>query len=602
MYIDQRQLSSRDMDRSRRIATAALVILFSGLLFVFWNIQVIRHDHYGELARQNIYRRIRTPAPRGLIRDRHNRLLAGNRLDFNLFLVRQNSRNLKASVEFAAQVIDLPPSAIQKRLEAYRDYPAAFPVPIRRNLSLRQVVMVQSRSDTMPEFELSVEPSRDYPLGNTAAHVLGYVSEITEAELKEKSHQGYHPGDAIGKSGLEKQYEPVLKGTKGMRLVMRDNLGIIRRLVEEEESVPGDNIALTLDLPLQQFVESEFQHLTGTVAVADLQTGGILALVSRPDFDPATFTGILEPAKWESLTNDPLRPLQDRFIRGRYSPGSVFKLVMALAGLEERLITSELSINCTGTVRIYNRDFHCWRSWGHGQVRLTDALRDSCNIYFYQLGKRMDIDLIAEYAKAMGLGEKTGIDLPGEISGIMPTRFWKNRQLDSPWYPGETISVSIGGGWVTVTPAQVLQMVSTIALRGNCPQLHLLDRIERRDEELYRYVPRFRKLPIRLEHFEKVIEGMFRAVNDEGTGRAARVPGIEICGKTGTQQIISKDNPRYDELVKQKRFRPHAWFASFAPRTDPRYAVVVLVEHGGEAGEIAAPLAARVYRRLMIHE
>ncbi|HDP94376.1 MAG TPA: penicillin-binding protein 2 [Candidatus Aminicenantes bacterium] len=602
MYIDQRQLSGRDMERFYHIATAGLVILFSGLLFVFWNIQVIQHDRYGELARQNIYRQIRTPALRGLIRDRHNRLLAGNRLDFNLFLVRENSHNLDASIRFAAQVTGLPPAAIQKRLEAHRGYPAAFPVPIRRNLNLRQVVIVQSRSDTLPEFELSVEPCRDYPLGNTAAHVLGYVSGITEAELKEKTRQGYHAGDVIGKSGLEKQYEPVLKGTKGARLVIRDNLGIVRRIAEEEEPVPGDNISLTLDLPLQQFVESEFQNHTGALAVADLETGGILALVSHPDFDPGTFTGILEPANWESLLNDPLHPLQDRFIRGRYSPGSVFKLVMALAGLEEGLITPRTTVNCSGTVRIYDRDFRCWRSWGHGRVALTEALRGSCNIYFYELGKRMDIDVIAEYAKAMGLGDQTGIDLPGEISGIMPTRFWKTRQLGSPWYPGETISVAIGGGWVTVTPVQVLQMVSTIALRGRCPQLHLLDRIERRDQELYRYEPRFRKLPIRPEYFENVIRGMFCAVNEEGTGRAARVPGLDICGKTGTQQIISKDNPRYNELVKQKRFRPHAWFASFAPRTDPRYAVIVLVEHGGEAGEIAAPLAARVYRRLLKHE
>ncbi|MDY0297857.1 MAG: penicillin-binding protein 2 [Acidobacteriota bacterium] len=602
MYIDQRQLSGADMDRISRIATAGLVVVFSGLLFIFWNVQVVRHEHYNDLARQNIYRRIQTPAPRGLIHDRRGRVLAGNRLNFNLFLVRKNTRNLEASIRFAAQVIGVPAETIRKRLDQYRDYPAAFPVPIRRNLNLRQVVVMQSRSDTLPEFELSVEPGRNYPLGRTAAHVLGYVSEISETELSERAQQGYLQGDAVGKSGVEKEYEALLKGTKGMRLVIRDNLGIIRRLVDEVEPVPGDNISLTLDLPLQQFAENEFRDQTGILAVADLETGGILALVSRPAFDPGAFSGILEPETWQSLLNHPSRPLQDRFIRGRYSPGSVFKLVMTLAGLEEGLITSQTTVTCTGAVRLYNRDFHCWNSWGHGRVNLSEALRDSCNIYFYLLGRRLDIDIIAGYAKAMGLGEKTGIDLPGEVSGIMPTRSWKQKRFQSPWYPGETISVSIGGGWVTVTPAQVLQMISTIALRGRCPQLHLLRRIERRGEELYRYEPRFRRLPIRPEHFEKVIEGMFRSVNDEGTGKAARVPGLEICGKTGTQQVISKDNPRYRELAQQKRFRPHSWFASFAPRTNPRYAVVVLVEHGGDAGEIAAPLAARVYRRLFANE
>jgi len=602
MYIDRRQLSVRDMDRSARIATAGLILLFSALLFVFWNIQVIHHGHYGDLAQQNIYRRIPTRAPRGLIRDRHGRVLAGNRLDFGLFLVRENSRDLDASIQFAAEVLGISAERIKRRVEAYRSYPGAFPIPIRRNLGLHQVVTVRSRSDTLPEFEVSVEPRRDYPLGNTAAHVMGYVSEITEAELKERTQQGYAQGDAVGKRGVEKQYEPALRGTKGTRLVIRDNLGVIRQLVEEKEPVPGDNVRLTLDLPLQLFVESEFKDYTGAVAVADLATGGILAMVSNPDFDPDTFTGILDPQTWESLVKDPRRPLQDRFIRGRYSPGSVFKLVMALAGLEEGLITARTVVNCTGAVRIYDRDFHCWRSWGHGRVSLYDALKDSCNVYFYLLGRRMDIDVIAGYAGALGLGEKTGIDLPGEATGIMPTRFWKRRQLDRPWYPGETISVSIGGGWVTVTPAQVLQMVSTVALRGRCPRLHLLDRIERGEEALYRFAPSFRKLPISAEHFEMVVEGMFRVVNEEGTGRAARVPGLDICGKTGTQQVISKENPRYNELVKQKRFRPHAWFVSFAPRANPRYAMVVLVEHGGDAGEIAAPLAARIYRRIFANE
>lgn len=602
MYIDRRLLSIGDMDRISRIATAILVLVFSILLFVFWNIQVIHHDHYGELAHQNIYRRIRTRAPRGLIQDRHGRIMAGNRLDFGLFLIRENSRDLEASIRFAVDVIGLSEELVRRRLEAFKGYPGAFPVPIRRNLNLSQVVKARSRSDTQPEFEVTVEPRRDYPLKRTAAHVLGYVSEITEDELREGSHRGYQSGDAVGKNGVEKQFEPVLKGTKGTRLVIRDNLGVVRRVVEEEEPVPGDNITLTIDLPLQQYVESEFREYTGAVAVADLETGGILAMVSQPVFDPGTFTGILDPQTWQALASDPRRPLQNRFTRGRYSPGSVFKIVMALAGLEEGLINPGTTVTCTGSVRIYDRDFRCWRSWGHGKVNLTTAVRDSCNVYFYLLGRRMDIDVIAGYAAALGLGEKTGIDLPGEISGIMPTRFWKRQHMDSRWYPGETISVAIGGGWVTVTPVQVLQMVSTVALRGRCPHLHFLKRIERRGEDLFRSVPRFRRLPIRPENFEQVVAGMYRVVNDEGTGRAARAAGIDICGKTGTQQVISKDNPRYEQLVKQKRFRPHAWFASFAPRGNPRYAVVVLVEHGGDAGEIAAPLAGRIYKRLFAHE
>ena len=602
MYIERRNLGVRDMDRISWIAVVFLVILFSLIFFIFWNIQILQHGQYLDLAQQNIYRRIRVKAPRGLIMDRRGRIMADNRLDFSLILIRENSRDLDESIRFAAETIHVPEEWVRNRVERFKGYPPAYPIPIRRNLDLKQVVFIRSRSDIRPEFEISVDPRRDYPLGVVGSHILGHVSEITEEELKTRRDQGYLSGDTVGKTGLENQYEPVLKGTKGTRLVIRDNLGVVRELVEEEAPVAGDSIILTVDLALQQYMEREFQGHTGTVGVVDLSTGGILALVSHPNFSPAEFTGILDPVTWKSLVEDPKRPLQNRFTRGLYSPGSVFKIVMALAGLEEGKITPRTVVDCTGEIRIYNRIFHCWRSWGHGRVDLSEAIRDSCNVYFYLLGRQLDIDTIAEYAGALGLGEPTGIDLPEENPGLVPTRFWKRSQLDQPWYPGETISVAIGGGWVTVTPAQVLTMVSTVALRGRRPSLHLLGRIERRGEILYRTPAKFTTLPFHAEQMEQVIEGMYRVVNDEGTGRASRIPGYDICGKTGTQQVISKENPRYELLVKQKRFRPHAWFASFAPRRDPRYAVVVLVEHGGDAGEIAAPMAARVYRWLFAHE
>jgi penicillin-binding protein 2 len=306
--------------------------------------------------------------------------------------------------------------------------------------------------------------------------------------------------------------------------------------------------------------------------------------------------------EWQAIINDPQKPLQNKFLQGIYSPGSVFKIIMALAGLQEKLITPATSVHCTGSQVFYDRVFHCWKPAGHGTVSLYTALQNSCNIYFYNLGKKMDIDTIARYARLMGLGAPSGIDLPNENSGLIPGSAWKMNTFQQRWFPGETISVAIGHGSLNVTPAQLLKLVATVALRGRMPKLHLLQRIERRGKIIKEFVPEFYRVPIAEENFERVIEGLFRVVNGEGTGRAARMPGLDICGKTGTSQILAKDNPRYKTLTREKRFMPNSWFVSFAPRNNPQLAVVVLVENGGDAGAIAAPLAAQIYKKYFENE
>lgn len=424
------------------------------------------------------------------------------------------------------------------------------------------------------------------------------MGEITVKELNQKKYGTYNLGENIGKSGIEKQYEEYLRGNKGVQTVLKDNLGRIQKVLSEKEPKIGKKVVLTIDWDIQEYIEEIFKGYIGSIGVVDLGTGGILALVSKSNFNPESFSGFLSEDEWNDLINDPNKPLTNKFVQGLYSPGSVFKIVMALTGLQEKVISPSTLVNCYGSVKIYGRIFHCWNTSGHGPMNLYNGLKNSCNVFFYTLGKKLDIDIIAKYARILGLGSQTNIGLPNEKLGLIPTRSWKLEHLHQKWFPGETISVSIGGGLLNVTPAQVLLMISTVALRGTMPQLHILKRIETNGKVIRKFKPIFKQVPISKKNFEIVIEGLFRSVNDEGTGRAAKVEGLDICGKTGTQQIISKENPNYERLIKIYRFKAHSWFVSFAPRDRPEIAVVVLVEHGGDAGAVAAPIAAKIYKKI----
>jgi len=598
MYIERRKLSKSELQRISLTANILLIVLFVVLLFAFWNIQVLRHYHYNRLADLNITKDIELKAPRGLILDRHGKRLSDNKLNFSLFLVREFSQNLEESIRKAVFISGLDEEEIKKKIQKFKHYPKSYKIPLVKDLSLKKAIYVESRSDEMPEFEIDIEPARHYPFKEMASHILGYISQLTGQELENKKELGYKLGDNVGTSGIEKQYESYLRGSKGVRTVAKDNLGRIREVLNEVTPTIGKSIILTVDIELQKFVENQFDKEMGTVGVVNLETGGLLAMVSKPNFNPEFFSGVLDPQEWRSLINDPDNPLQNKFLQGRYSPGSTFKIVISLAALEENSVDASTVSTCYGAVKIYDRTFHCWQGGGHVPVTLYGALEHSCNVYFYRVGKKLDIDVIAKYANMLGLGQLTGIDLPNEKNGIVPTKQWKLDNSNQPWYPGETISVAIGGGMLNITPIQALAMISTVALRGQLPKLHLLKEVRSSDQVVTRFSPQFKKVPIAREHFETVIEGLYRVVNGEGTARSAKIPGLDICGKTGTQQIISKENPNYKKLVKQKRFKPHAWFVSFAPRENPKIAMVVFVENGGDAAAIAAPISSRIYRKI----
>ncbi len=602
MFLSKRKLSPEFVKKAAVVSTVFLVVIFIGIFVAFWSIQVVSNEKYGQLAIRNITRRVELPAPRGLVVDRSGAVLAENKLNFTLYLVRENVETLEKTIQRSSFFSSKSVVEIRRILKKFEKFPSFYRIPIKSNLPRGTVIFIQSRQDEFPEFEIGMEPSRTCPLADRAAHVLGHISEIGEAELEGEASGGYVIGDYIGRSGIEKQYESYLRGVKGRQIVIKNYVEKVQQVSTDVIPKIGDTIVLTLDLQLQETIEAFLGEENGAVGVLDLETGGILALVSKPAFDPEIFSREMAREEWLAISNDPQKPLQDKFLQGTYSPGSVFKIVMALAGLQEKIIRPTALVSCAGSQVFYDRVFHCWNPGGHGAMNLFSALQNSCNIYFYNLGKRMDIDTIARYARLLGLGVASGIDLPNENSGLVPSSDWKMETFHQRWFPGETISVAIGHGSLNVTPVQMLKLIATVALRGRMPRLHVLQRIERQGKTIREFPPEFSRVPIAEENFELVIEGLFRVVNGEGTGRAARIDGLDICGKTGTSQIIAKENPRYKALTREKRFMPHSWFVSFAPRRNPRLAMVVLVENGGDAGAIAAPLAARIYKKYFENE
>ncbi len=596
MFTSKKNFSPEYIHKKSNIINIIILLIYIMILFIFWNFQVVNYEHYKNLALMNIYDTVKIKAPRGLILDKNNMVLAKNRINFSLFISISRSKNINNTIHNLSKLLNIDEEEIKLRINKYKEYPPEYPIIIKRNIKLKTVIYLKSHKNLFPEIEIKLEPARSYPFKKIASHILGYISEIPRTFLKKKEFKNYDLGDLIGITGIESIYEKYLKGKKGEKTVIKDSQGIIKEELSSTPSISGANIHLTIDFELQKFIENFLLNNKGTVGVVDLSNGGILALVSKPNFNPEELSSEISYKKWLEILNNPDKPLTNRFIQGIYSPGSVFKIVMSIAALQEKVITTNTFYNCFGEINIYNRTFHCWNSFGHGMVNIYSALEQSCNIFFYNLGKRIDIDLISKYSKMLGLGQKTGIDLPNEKIGLVPSRKWKLKRFGVKWFPGETISVAIGHGQLNVTPIQILKLISTIALRGVIKDFHIIDYIEKDGKIIYKFKTKERQLPIQKKYFEIVIEGLYRVVNKEGTAISAKIEGLDICGKTGTAQIISKRNVNYKKLVKKGKFKPHSWFASFAPRNNPKIAVVVLIENGGNAGSIAAPLASKIYK------
>ncbi len=578
-----------------KIAFIVIKILFVILILYFWKLQILDFQVFWQKSEANRIREIVVPPQRGLIRDRNGVVLAKNIASFKASLIRENCKDYEDSCLRISELLDLEPDVLKERVEKYKSLALFQPIVVKDNLTYEEVARIKSRQYELPELIVQSEPKRNYPFGTLASHVLGYLQEISPAEMEMDQYKTRRMGDLIGKTGLEKQYEDSLVGTEGKILEIVDSVGREIGEVSKIDPIRGNELHLTLDFDLQKKAEEILDGREGAVIVMKPDTGEILAMASYPNFDPNKFINRFTPEEWVDLINSPEYPLENRVIRGLYSPGSLFKPCILLAGLDQRAVNDSTTFVCRGSIIIYGHPFACWKADGHGIVNLYSAIQHSCNIYFYQLGKRIGIEEIARYARMLGMGSPTHIDLPGEKAGLVPDSEWKRRVRDEPWYPGETISVSIGQGPLLVTPLQIAVYTAQIANRGlsvtpylHAKEIHESQEITRRQENINV------RSPIPEVYFEKVVQGMWQSVNDRGTSVLARVRDFDVCGKTGSAQVVGKATA--EKLAKQNiEIKTHSWFSGFAPKDKPEIVVSLIVEYGGGGGATAAPSARELF-------
>jgi penicillin-binding protein 2 len=529
-------------------------------------------------------RELRLKAPRGLIYERQGRLLAENVPSYNLTLDPSRSQDLDRALTFAERCLNQPASELREALDEGGGAGSFRPILIAEALSLSEVAAIEAAALEFPEFAVEVGHLRLYRNGPITAHTLGYLGEVNQQDLA-KEVNSLKPGDLIGRKGVELAFDESLRGIDGQRAVIVDSRGRFKEEYGRDPAQSGHNLNLGLDLDLQQAAARYFEGKAGAAVALDPATGEIRAMVSAPSYNPNIFSRRLDRDAWRNLIEAPEDPLQNRVIQNTYSPGSVFKIVMATAGLSEKVIGPEETVWCGGSTKIYDRRWRCWKQVGHGHVSLHRAIKESCDVYFYHLGKELGIERIAKYARQLGLGRPTGIDLMGEKEGLVPDPDWSARRRGTPWYPGETISVAIGQGPVLVTPLQIASLMAAVANSGYQVRPHVVEAPSREQEQL----------TVEPWVFERIGAALWSVVNDQrGTGSAARVPGIEVAGKTGTVQVVQQKTWIKSEDLPYEQ-RDHGWFASYAKAGDKQLVVVVLVEHGGHGSTSAAPLARRLY-------
>jgi len=560
-------------------------------------------------SEQNRVRKISLADYRGEIKDRLGNVIVNVRPSFSLYVTPEDADNLSESLEFLSGLIEINKEKLRSDI---RRSPSFKNVLIKRDISRREVAYIEENKMLLPGIHIKVEPIRNYAYKDFASHVLGYLGEVSKGELKKPKFGRYEPGDMVGKNGLEKIYELELRGKKGFKDVEVDVSGRELKALRKLSPKTGNSLVLTLDSRVQGKLETLMDEVLGenpvkgSAVVMKVQSGEIIAMVSKPSFDPNTFATGISRKKWNSLVMDEKNPLQNRTIDGQYPPASTYKIVTAYAALSEKIIKPESTIFCPGHFRLGKRNYRCWKKRGHGNMNLHDALVQSCDVYFYTLGHRLGINNLAKYASKLGLGELTGIELKGEKSGLVPSEPWKKKFKNEVWYPGETISASIGQGYNLVTPLQSARMISTIASGGLLVRPYLVKKIKDSDGNLIQeFFPEvIKNIEIDSEILKHLKEGLRGVVHEaHGTGHRARLKNVIVSGKTGTAQVVGmKDSDEIDpEEETPYSHRDHAWFVAFAPYEKPEVAVSVIVEHGGHGGDTAAPIAGEILKTYFSH-
>ncbi len=572
------------------------------LIIRLWHLQILRGDELKHLSENNRIRLVQIPAPRGIIQDSEGKILVDNRPAFDVSIIPEEVTGRKELSQNLGKILKISYENIENVLLNARNQPKFLPLKVKRDISWEELACLEENKFYLPSILVEVEAKRSYLHGTLAAHLLGTIGEITQQQLRDKKFANYRGGDIIGRSGIELQFEKYFKGKDGGRQVEVTAAGREIQVLNEVGSVPGYTVQLTIDLDLQMGVEAAFDHKAGAVVVMDPRNGKILAMLSRPSFDPNVFAGSITSRQWKEIVMHPLHPLENRAIRGQYPPGSVFKIVTALAGLSEGEIGVQDEFYCPGYYRFGRRNYRCWKHGGHGSISIHRAIVESCDVFFYQLGHRLNINRLSSYAHMLNLGQLTGIELPGESSGLIPDTEWKKKALGEPWYPGETISASIGQGYILVTPIQMAVLVSAIANGGHLYKPLIVKQVlGPKNRSVLMSVPKIKsKADLKPENLDIVRKALRGVIHEpHGTGAVCRLPDIEIGGKTGTAQVTKLQNrgSRGNKESIPYRLRDHAWFVCFAPWKNPEVVIVVLVEHGGQGSKTAAPIAKLILER-----
>jgi penicillin-binding protein 2 len=594
-----------DFYRRRAMYSSAVLLVFLALLIArLWQLQIQQGDDYAKLAQNNRIRSLAIAAPRGNILDRKGREIVTNRPSFNVVWAREDNRVDDGLLKKVAAILNVDIAELLARTRRMVGTPGHIPIRLAEDLNWDKVALIENSRMELPGIKIEVVPQRVYHYGNLASHLIGYLGEINQKELDGDTEGVYRPGDMTGKMGLEKLREKDLRGHKGRHCTEVNALGFEQRNLTGEEPLPGNDLQLTLDVDLQQAAEQLMmsEAKAGAVVAVEVHSGRLLVAASSPVLELDKFLGGISSGNWREMLDNPRHPLINKIVQGQYPPASTYKIVTAIAGLAEGVITPDSLVWCPGAYRFGNRTYRCWKyEGGHGSVNLKRALSESCDVYFYQVGQRLGVSRIASYARHLGLGRKTGIEMEHEKNGLIPTPDWKMQTYGKPWQDGETLSIAIGQGFNLVTPLQLTMMTAAIANGGILFRPGMIESVRNPDGTL---VEQF-KVEV-LDHFEGqqhnfqiIKEGLIEAVNGpRGTARKAQLKGITVAGKTGTAQVVRlKQYKHLKEDAIPYQYRDHAWFTCFAPAEAPEIAVTVLVEHGLHGGSAAAPIARAVLEK-----
>ncbi|HEV2645936.1 MAG TPA: penicillin-binding protein 2 [Acidobacteriaceae bacterium] len=584
------KVSAGKLHATQYIVVLVLLVLATGM----WRLQILGAESYRVLAEANRVRKDPVRAPRGKIFDREGRILVDNYPSVSCYLLREQVRDLNADIPLIARGLDLPVEQVQATIRRYAASPKYESIPLKQDITPDEQAFIEAHRNELPELETRDEQRRLYPRDGFAAHLIGYVGEVSEQDLNSSKFDFYQPGDVVGKSGVEETYDSLLRGTDGSRDVIVNSHGKEVGQLGQQLAIPGKDLRLTIDLDLQRVAEQAMEGKNGALVAMDPHTGEILAMVSRPTFDPNQFAVRLTRAYWSQIINDPNHPLMNKAIQAQLAPGSTFKIIMTLAGLGEG-VAQDMHVQCNGGATFYGHYFACDQH--HGSVDIHNALPFSCDTFYYTLANRLGINTIARYGSEVGIGVKTGVDLPDEAAGIMPSEAWKMKTQHDKWYAGETISVGIGQGAIQVTPLQLARAIGGISSGGVLRRPHVIFDDELTKDQLEAVENTFpgsgnKTIPLSPENWQIITDDMANVIGPGGTGAAVRLEGIDFAGKTGTAQVVSHSAGA--KSLGTGNERANAWFVGIAPRRNPDIVVAVLCEHGGWGAEASAPIAAQV--------